>query len=70
MMMQNLIQSIEAYCDRHNMPITSFGRIFMRDPSFVFDLRNGRECLPSTIAKLEAAMQSPPPLEKTGAAEP
>ena len=65
MMMIDLLKSIEAYCERHNLPVTSFGRMFMRDPNFVFDLREGRECLPSTVRKLEAAMASPPPCENT-----
>ena len=63
MMMDALINKIERYCDAHSLPQTSFGRIFMRDPSFVSELRHGRECLPSTVSKLEAAMKSPPRVE-------
>ena len=65
MMMLELIQKIEQYCEAHSMPLTSFGRVFMRDPSFVATLKQGRECLPSTVARLEGAMKSPPPFEKT-----
>lgn len=62
MMMLSLIQQIDQYCEEHSLPPTTFGRVFMRDPSFVGALRAGRECLPSTVARLEVAMKSPPPL--------
>jgi len=60
--MLNLIQQIDAYCETHSLPPTVYGRLFMRDPNFVGELRDGRECLPRTVARLEAAMKSPPPI--------
>lgn len=62
MMMRNLIQQIDRYCEKHSLPPTTFGRVFMRDPNFIAALRAGRECLPRTVARLEAAMKSPPPV--------
>lgn len=62
MMMRDLIQQIDRYCEKHSLPPTTFGRVFMRDPNFIGALRAGRECLPSTVARLEAAMKSPPPV--------
>ncbi|NCP10552.1 MAG: hypothetical protein GW859_01115 [Sphingomonadales bacterium] len=36
-------RQIEQFLRQTGMPPTVFGRRVMRDPRFVFDLRNGRE---------------------------
>ncbi len=38
-----LSRRIETYLRRSGMTATRFGREAVRDPRFVFDLRNGRE---------------------------
>jgi len=38
-----LIRSIEKFLREHAMPPTLFGRRSVRDPRFVFDLRQGRQ---------------------------
>ncbi len=38
-----LIRSIERFLRENAMPPTLFGRRAMRDPRFVFDLRQGRQ---------------------------
>lgn len=38
-----LLREIEKFLREQNMPWTKFGRLSVRDPRFVADLRNGRE---------------------------
>jgi len=38
-----LIDHVEAFLARTGIPPAQFGRTALRDPRFVFDLRNGRE---------------------------
>lgn len=38
-----LLQQIERFLREHDMPWTRFGRLAVRDPRFVGDLRRGRE---------------------------
>ncbi len=38
-----LIRKIEKFLRRTGMPPTKFGRLAVRDPGFVRELRNGRE---------------------------
>ncbi len=47
---------ILAFCESEGMSKTAFGKIHLGDPSFVSDLGGGRQLLPSTIAKVEAAL--------------
>ena len=37
-----LIRKIEKFLRHTDMPATTFGRLAVRDPGFVRDLRNGR----------------------------
>ena len=37
---------------------TRFGREVVGDPRFVFDLRNGRDPRPQTVAKVRAYLQA------------
>ncbi|PHR13605.1 MAG: hypothetical protein COA41_18110 [Sphingopyxis sp.] len=38
-----LLRKIEIFLNETDMPWTRFGRLAVRDPRFVQDLRNGRE---------------------------
>lgn len=49
-----LLRQIERYLTQTAMPPTRFGREAVRDPRFVFDLRNGREPRPQTAARVRA----------------
>jgi len=49
----DLLRRIETYLRRTNMPPARFGRDAGGDPSFVFDLRNGREPRQTTIARVQ-----------------
>jgi hypothetical protein len=49
-----LLRRIELYLRRSDTPPTRFGREAVRDPRFVFDLRNGRQPWPSTVARVNA----------------
>lgn len=43
-----LIRQIEKFLRETDMPWTRFGRLAVRDPRFVEDLRNGRSPRPET----------------------
>lgn len=45
---------IEKFLQQAEMPPTRFGRLAVRDPRFVFDLRRGREPGAATLARVEA----------------
>lgn len=47
-----LLRIITRHLARTHMPETAFGRLVLRDPRFVSDLRNGREPGPRTIARV------------------
>ncbi len=47
-----LLHRIERYLRRSGIPPTRFGRDAVRDPRFVFDLRNGREPRARTAARV------------------
>ena len=50
----NLLNRIERYIARHGTSATRLGREVMNDPSFVRQLRNGRELRPETVARISA----------------
>lgn len=50
----DLLRRIENYLRRSGTPPTRFGREAVRDPRFVFDLRNGREPRAQTAARVAA----------------
>lgn len=52
----NLLREIESHLRRHETTAARFGRDVVRDPRFVFDLRNGREPRPITEARVRAFM--------------
>lgn len=49
-----LLHRVERYLQLHHMTPARFGREVMGDPSFVFDLKNGREPRAGTVARVEA----------------
>lgn len=51
-----LLREIENHLRRHETTAARFGRDVVRDPRFVFDLRNGREPRPTTEARVRAFM--------------
>jgi len=50
----NLLFEIDKFLRRSNMPPTRFGRLAVRDPRLVGDLRNGREPRPEMVQKVRA----------------
>ena len=54
----HLLRSVEKYLMVSEMSAARFGRDVMRDPRFVFDLRNGREPRSSTVNRVRAYLES------------
>jgi 2,4-dienoyl-CoA reductase-like NADH-dependent reductase (Old Yellow Enzyme family) len=50
--MNELTREIDEYLYRSGMTATAFGRAVMKDPSFVFRMRNGRDQRQSTADKV------------------
>ena len=48
----HLLREVEKFLRRCDVPPTRFGREVLGDPRFVFDLRNGRDPRPQTIARV------------------
>ena len=53
-----LIRKIEQFLRRHDMPATKFGRLAVRDPRLVHDLRLGREPRRATERRVEHFMNN------------
>jgi hypothetical protein len=53
-----LIRKIEVFLRRTGMPATKFGRLAMRDPRLVTDLRHGRLPRPHTEELVEHFMNT------------
>jgi 2,4-dienoyl-CoA reductase-like NADH-dependent reductase (Old Yellow Enzyme family) len=51
-----LIRSIENFLSRTGLPATKFGRLAVRDPRLVADLRNGREPRKRLVQRVEHFM--------------
>jgi len=49
-----LLRRVERHLRRFDVPPARFGSEAVRDPRFVFDLRNGREPRPRTVTRVEA----------------
>lgn len=54
----HILREVEKYLRESQVPAARFGREVMRDPRFVFDLRNGREPRSGTIARVRAYLKS------------
>lgn len=53
-----LIRKVEKFLRTHRMPPTQFGRLALRDPRFVYDLRNGRQPGPRVSKRAEHFMNT------------
>lgn len=53
----HLLTEVEKYLRISRVPAARFGREVMRDPRFVFDLRNGREPRDRTINRVRAFLE-------------
>ena len=51
---QEFTDEIEAYLAESGLTPTVFGRMVLKDPSFVFRLRKGRSCGAKTIDRVRA----------------
>jgi len=56
----HLLREVERFLRQHETPPTRFGREVMGDPRFVFDLRNGRDPRPETVARVRAYLEEVP----------
>ena len=54
----HLLREIERFLRNSNIPPARFGREVMGDPRFVFDLRNGREPRPRTVARIRKVLEA------------
>lgn len=52
----HLLREIEKFLRETDMPWTKFGRLSVRDPRFVSDLRNGRQPGPQVSQRVEHFM--------------
>jgi hypothetical protein len=52
----SLLYKVESFLQRHSLSPTRFGRLAVRDPRLVFDLRRGREPRERTARRIEAYM--------------
>ena len=55
-----LMVKIDRYLRQTNMRPTTFGRLAIKDPRLVHDLRRGRELRPRTVARIEAFLSGRP----------
>ena len=53
----SLLIEIDRYLRRTGMPATKFGRLAVRDPRLVGDLRRGRQPRPYTVARVRALLR-------------
>jgi hypothetical protein len=53
-----LLREVEKFLRESDTPPTRFGRDAVGDPRFVFDLRNGRDPRPRTVARVVAYLES------------
>lgn len=54
----NILHDVEKFLKNSNMPPAKFGREAMKDPRFVFDLRNGREPSARTVKKVRDYLEA------------
>ncbi len=53
----HLLREVERFLRRSDVAPTRFGREAVGDPRFVFDLRNGRDPRPQTVARVRAYLE-------------
>ena len=54
----HLLRDVERFLRRSDVAPTRFGREAVGDPRFVFDLRNGRDPRPGTVARVLAYLEA------------
>ena len=54
----HLLREVEKFLRQSETPPARFGREVMGDPRFVFDLRNGRDPRPGTVAGVRAYLET------------
>ncbi len=54
----HLLGEVEKFLRRSDVAPTRFGREALGDPRFVFDLRNGRDPRPETVARIRAYLEA------------
>ena len=54
----HLLRTVENFLKLSNMTPARFGRLVMRDPRFVFDLRKGREPRARTVERVRAYVET------------
>lgn len=52
-----LLRDVEKFLRSNNFSAARFGREAVRDPRFVFDLRNGREPRSHTVERVRAYLE-------------
>jgi 2,4-dienoyl-CoA reductase-like NADH-dependent reductase (Old Yellow Enzyme family) len=52
-----LLRDVENFLKSRNFSAARFGREALRDPRFVFDLRNGREPRQMTVTRVRAFLE-------------
>ncbi|MCW3836118.1 hypothetical protein ACFQ1E_08700 [Sphingomonas canadensis] len=53
-----VLREVEKFLKRTQMPPTKFGRLAVRDPRLVGDLRNGREPRAAMVARIRAFLDA------------
>ena len=53
-----LLREVEKFLRQSDVAPTRFGRDVVGDPRFVFDLRNGRDPRPQTVARVLAYLEA------------
>jgi hypothetical protein len=54
----HLLREVEKFLRQSDVAPTRFGRDAVGDPRFVFDLRNGRDPRPATVARVRAYLET------------
>lgn len=54
----HVLREVEKFRRQSDVAPTRFGRDAMGDPRFVFDLRDGRDPRPSTVARVRAYLEA------------
>ena len=54
----HLLREVEKFLRQSDVAPTRFGRDAVGDPRFVFDLRNGRDPRPETVARVRAYLEA------------
>jgi len=54
----HLLREVEKFLRQSDIAPTRSGKTAMGDPRFVFDLRNGRNPRPETVARVRAYLEA------------